>query len=126
MSPVYPLDLLESGAIIAKGPPSKHCPEVKEGVMRPNILVSWACNLTTVATATSISISHVVSHTLLPTLGQTMFLSGMQKSFWHFQEDISYPSLRKHPASAGQEALDSLYGGRNKKDTAHHVPDQGV
>lgn len=63
------------------------------------------------------------SYIYLYTLGQTMFLSGMQKSLWHFQEDCSQPKLRKHPASAGQEALDSMVE-QTKRILLTIVPDQ--
>lgn len=83
-------------------------PELKEEVRRPNNLASWAWDLSfRRAAATCISASSLVSHFALPTLGQTTFISGMQKGLWHFQEDCSQPRLWKHPASVGQEALDS-------------------
>lgn len=51
---------------------------------------------------------HTPLWSALRTLGQTRFMSGMQESSWHLQEDCSQPRLGKHPAPVGQEALDSM------------------
>lgn len=60
--PVCPLDHLASGSITTRGPPSKNCPEVKEGVRRPQNFVPWAWDLSTVVAATPVSVSPVVTH----------------------------------------------------------------
>lgn len=70
-------------------------------------------------------VPHGLTFLALPTFGQTRFISGMQKSLWHLREDCSQLRLWKHPALAGQEALDSMLE-EMKRILLIIVPDQRV